>query len=231
MRKKYIITVLFLLVSTSFLFALQKDRKKNINWTQVIDDNDPIDNSDAKIILVAKSTCKIGELVLLDASQSRANSFTWHILPDTPNFRVIDNGQKALFCSGESGEYLFVLSVSKRDTIDCVIHKIVVEGNPIPADAFTATVKSWLPKTKNAIILEKLARSFERVASAGHTDIAVFVKTTALSNRGTLGVNLEEYKPFLISFSGYLKENYSNKPIHEHIELWFKMASTLRSLK
>ena len=81
------------------------------------------------------------------------------------------------------------------------------------------------------MILEKLAKSFERVASAGHTDVATLVKTTALSNRGILGPDLEEWKPFLVSFSKYLKSNYAEATVEQHIELWFKLAAALRSIK
>lgn len=229
--KRYALCVILVLLPLITL-GLSNIPARNV-WTQDIDDQSRIDNTDARIILTAPTTCKVGELVVLDASKSNAVSFEWRVIPVTSNFEVIEEGERAFFCAGEPGTYLFIISAAKRDTVDCVVHSIKVTGValPTPVNNFTLKVKSWLPQNPNPKILEKLAISFERVASAGHTNVETLVKTTALSNRGSLGVNLEEYKPFLINFSSYLKENYSNKSIDKHTELWFQMASSLRSLK
>ncbi len=219
MKKKYIIIIIALLP----LLLLYLPTKK------VIFSQSP---NNAKIILTALEECEVGELVELDASQSNANSFSWRVVPGTKNFRVIEEGKRALFCSGQPGKYLFILAAAKQDTIDCIIHTILVKPAappPTPPDPFISKVKSWLPVNSDSVIIEKLARSFERVASAGHTDVSILVKTTALSNRGILGPDLESYKPFLIAFSNYLKANYQDKSIEDHLELWFRMAAALRS--
>lgn len=196
---------------------------------QYDNNEDTFDTTDAKIILQAPTTGSIGELIELDASKSNATSFIWRVIPETPNFKVIEKGKKLLFCSGEKGTYLFILAAAKRDSVDCIVHQITIEGAPV-IDTLTKRVRTWLPKNSDSKILEKLARSFERVASAGHTDVAVLVKTTALSNRGILGSNLEEYKPFLKALSAHLKNNYAEATIEQHLELWFKLAAALRSI-
>lgn len=223
--KKIILVVILCLLPITLL------ANRPTHFGQVPDNNgDTFDTTDAKIILNAPSTGMIGELIELDASKSNATSFTWRVIPSTPNFKVIEKGKKLLFCSGETGTYLFILAAAKRDSVDCVVHQIIIKGRPV-IDTLAKRVRSWLPKNANPIILEKLARSFERVASAGHTDIAIFVKTTALSNRGILGQDLEEWTPFLKSLSAYLKSNLVEASIENHIELWFKLAAALRSLK
>ncbi len=184
----------------------------------------------AKISLTAPTTCKIGELIELDASSSIASSFTWRVIPETPNFRIIERGKKALFCSESSGKYLFVLAAVNQNTVDCKIHVIVV-GLKVKikvTNSFNQKIRSWLPDDSDPKIVEKLAKSFERVAAAGHNDITILVKVTALSNRGILGSDLVKYKPFLVAFSDYLKDNYANENIEKHIELWFMIASALR---
>ena len=192
--------------------------------------DETFDTTDAKIILNAPSTGSIGELIELDASKSSATSFTWRVIPETPNFKIIEKGKKLLFCSGETGTFLFIIAAAKRDSVDCIVHTIIIKGAPV-INTLVKRVRSWLPKNSDSKILEKLAKSFERVASAGHTDVAVLVKTTALSNRGILGSDLEEWTPFLQSLSAYLKENYIEATVEDHLELWFKLAAALRSLK
>ena len=182
--------------------------------------------SEAEITLTAPDTCGIGELVELDASASVASSFTWQVIPETSDFRIIERGSRALFCSGSPGKYLFVLAAAKGNTVDCEIKEIIVGSTVL--DTFSSKVQTWLPADTDPKILEKLAKSFERVAAAGHDDIGTLIKTTALSNRAILGDDLDGYKPFLTAFSDYLKDNYSDEPIEKHIELWFKIASALR---
>ena len=221
--KKIIVLVILLLLPTLLLFG-SPQRYGQIN------EEDTFDATDAKIILNAPSEGSIGELIELDASKSSATSFTWRVIPSTNNFRVIEKGKKLLFCSGETGEFLFILAAAKRDSVDCVVHRIMIKSSPT-IDIFAEAIKSWLPPSADPIILEKLAKSFERVASAGHTDVSVLVKTTALSNRGILGSDLETWKPFLMAFSNYLKTNYTDASIEQHLELWFKLAAALRSIK
>lgn len=228
MRKKLIVTAIICCLPLLFLVS---STKHNYSYFQDIDET--IDNTDARIVLTAPNECEIGQLVELSAAESTAASFTWRVIPETPNFRVIEGGKRALFCSGTPGKYQFVVAVAKRDTVDCIVHEVMVlkpSLPPTPIDTFTITIQSWLPENPDPNIVEKLAKSFERVAAAGHTDVSVLIKTTALSNRGILGVDLEKYKTFLIAFSNYLKENYVDEPIEKHVELWFKVAAALRAL-
>ena len=224
MKKVIVLVTLFLLPFT-LLFG------GSTEFSQMpIYSDDTMDNTDAKIVLSAPITGLVGELIELDASKSSATSFTWRVIPGTSNFRIIENGRKALFCSGKPGTYLFILAAAKRDSVDCVVHRIVIKGAPV-INSLAARVKAWLPNDADPVILEKLAKSFERVASAGHTDVPLLVKTTALSNRGILGSDLNEYTPFLKSLSSYLKTNMAEASVEAHIELWFELASVLRSLK
>ena len=225
MKKKIIVvSVILLLLPCLLVFSNERP-----HFGQVPIYDETIDSTDAKIILNAPDSGVIGELIELDASKSSATSFTWRVIPNTDNFKIIEDGRKAIFCSGRPGTYTFILSAAKRDTVDCIVHIIIIKGAPV-INTLTKHVRSWLPENADPVILEKLARSFERVASAGHTDVAVLVKTTALSNRGILGPELEEWTPFLKSLSVYLKSNYAEATVDQHIELWFKLAAALRSI-
>ncbi len=183
--------------------------------------------SNAKISLIAPTEVKIGELVILDASASEAVSFVWRVIPETRDFEIIEDGKRAFFTSRRPGTYLFVVAAAKADAVDCVIHEIQVIGNPTIEDEFTRMIKSWLPEKPDPRVLQSLARSF--IASTNTEDIASLIKQTSIANQAVLGNKLTVYKPFLVKFSEYLKQNYSDKPLAEHIKLWLKLAETLKS--
>ncbi len=167
-----------------------------------------------RVVLDAPETAQPGQLVVLDATKSNV-PVTWYSETD---YEVI--GKTAFFCPNELGEYTFILIADDR----VIVHKIKVQLKVV------SLIKDWLPKNPDSKIIEKLARSFERVALAGHTDLLTLVKTTAISNRAILGSDLEKWQPFLESLSEYLKENLQDKDIDAHTEFWFKIAAELRKI-
>jgi hypothetical protein len=199
-------------------------------------EQESVDDGKAQVSLVVKApeTCEIGEMVTIDATGSNADAFEWLVIPATPDFRVITNGQEALFSARAPGSYTFIIAAT-RDGVLQPLTTIAITVLPLKivpvVDDFTIKVKGWLPPNADPEILEKLARSFERVASANHTDVASLVKTTALSNRAILGTALPEYKDFLVAFSLHLKDNMTDATINDHVELWFSLASALRAIK
>lgn len=248
--KKYtpIPTILFaaaiiIALAALFFFVNRNEAKKNrisVPGVEITFDQEPTVNDgqvDMQLIVKAPETCVVGEMVTIDATASNCDTFEWKVIPETNNFRVITNGQEALFCASAPGKFIFVIGGTRDGIlmplkdITVIVEASIASPLIIPDDAFTIKVKSWLPTNIDPVILEKLAKSFERVASANHKDVASLVKTTALSNRGILGPQLEMYKPFLVAFSVHLKTNYTEATIDKHVELWFNLAATLRSMK
>lgn len=235
-------TIVFIMFLVAlFFFVNRNEEPKNrikVNDTIITFDQE-IDDGETKMQLIVKApeTCVIGEMVTIDATASNCDTFQWLVIPETVDYRTITNGQETLFTSRTPGTYVFIIA-GTRDGILLPLKNItiIVERSvaPVPAivdNAFTIKIKSWLPTDADPVILEKLAQSFERVASAGHKEVADLIKITALSNRGILGSQLEEYKPFLIAFSNHLKINYVEATVDKHIELWFNLAMILRRIK
>ncbi len=210
--------------------------KSRVTFNQEIDQEIDDGETSMQLIVKAPETCAIGEMVTIDATASNCDKFEWKVIPETNNFRVITNGQEALFCAGASGTYIFIIAATREGilmplkAVTVIVETKILPQPVIVDNAFTIKVKSWLPSNPDLEILEKLAKSFERVASAGHKEVADLVKITALSNRGILGSQLETYKPFLIAFSEHLKVNYADATVDNHIELWFNLAATLRAI-
>ena len=229
-----------IIIVTIFFFVNRNEEQKNhikVNDFEITFDEEIDGETEQQLIVKAPETCVIGEMVTIDATASNCDSFEWKIIPETTDYRIIANKQEVLFTSRTAGKYIFIVA-GTRDGIlmPLKVITIIVEARtplvPIIVDnAFTIKVKNWLPANADPIILEKLAKSFERVASAGHEEVTDLVKITALSNRGILGSQLEEYKPFLIAFSNHLKTNYVEATVDKHTELWFNLAAVLREIK
>jgi len=227
----YPITIFVLAIIIFVFFSLLSFEEKEVPGKVIVPEEVTItfeeEEEEEKVILslVAPNVCKIGELVTLDASASSAASFEWKIKPESLNFVVIENGKRAFFSSSENGDYIFFVAAAKENAVSCIIHSLRVEGQPI-SDKFTTLIRSWLPKNSNPLLLEALSRSFEESAKA--KDIETLIKMTAVANRAVLGVNLDQYKSFLISFSEYLQKNYQGKSLEEHVALWLKIAAALK---
>lgn len=187
-----------------------------------------------KCLIEAPIEAQPGQLITLEAKIPAA-SYTWKVIPDNKNYKIIEDGKKLIFSSQYPGTYIFVLAAAKSDTVDIVTHTINIKSksnpNPDPKpDNFIELVKTWLPENYDHNEPMLLSRSFELVALVGHEDIDKLLKITAASNRSALGDNLEKWKPFLTEVSKYCQENLDDKSIDEHIDFWFKLAKALRNL-
>lgn len=86
----------------------------------------------AKALLTAPSTATVGDLVILDASQSDAVSFYWMVFPQK-TILPVEGGKKCIFSSGQPGEYTFILTAVKGDVADQIIHRMTLTTlTPVP---------------------------------------------------------------------------------------------------
>jgi hypothetical protein len=200
----------------------------------------PADPNAAAVIIKAPTSVPAGTLVVLDVSGSNATNFAWKVVPETPNFMVIDGGKRAVF-SGTGGEYLFIVCGGKGDTVDIKTHSIVVDGPivppgpPSPAD-IAAKVAKWCEPvdspTKRDDAL-KLAQSFSSVAAVISPVMtpADIVDATRKSNQDALGSNVERWEPFLRSLQAELKSQAEAGLLPDteaHAVAWRSVADGLK---
>ncbi len=199
----------------------------------------------AEIMAQAQNVAKVGELVRFDLSQSMAQSIKWIVMPATVDFEVYDKGRCAVFSAREPGDYMFIIAGAYRDTIDVVIHTLVVEGLPLPDIPLVkpnvqANIQAWVsywcavnkrPKDET----ERLAVSFETIAvqiNAGTLQKAAdIVKATAEANRTAVGDSLPEWLPVLQELQTMLKKLVGQGKLStpdQHKTLWLDIAKGLR---
>ena len=180
------------------------------------------------IIVDAPSTYEIGQLVTLDASQSKADELIWKIFPATENFKV--QGTIALFASGQPVDYTIIVVARRGKHLTCKVLKLKHGNNKVinTLTPFEQEVKTWLPSDKAGA--KELAQSFKIVA--GTIDSGVFdtvdgvIMATARANTAALGDRLGTWKPFLQRFQEYLEAN-PPATIADHSTMWKNMAVAL----
>lgn len=199
---------------------------------------EPADPNAAKVVIKAPASVKAGDLVVLDVSGSNAMSFAWKVVPETANFLVIDGGKRAVFSNGTGGDFLFIVSAAKGDTVDVKTHTVKVDGpdgTPAPTD-IASKVAAWCEPVESPTKRDealKLAQSFSSVAAVitpamTPEDIG---EATKKSNRDALGENVTKWEPFLISLMGELQSQAEagNLPDTEaHAKAWRSIAEGLK---
>jgi len=196
---------------------------------------DPIP-AEAKVVLDAPSSCRIGELVRLDASESVADSFKWLLIPDSDDFLVYDDGRRAVFSARAPGEFRFVLAVAKGGSIDVITHLIRVIGPPDEpeSDDFVELIPFWnwtldLPEDELAAIADNFA------SLAARDDLVTpeqWIKETVESNRAILGDRIEAWAPLLDQIGKMLVEKAQSGALvtpEDHKREWERIAEGLKS--
>jgi hypothetical protein len=192
---------------------------------------------EAKIVLIAPSTVRIGELVRFDVSDSSADSFKWILVPLSEDFLAYDSGARAVFSARTAGDYQFVVACAKDGSVDVVSHTVRVVAPP--ASPTTDSLAEWIPFwIWNAGLpreeCEKLADSFEAVA-ARHSELTTpdeWIKATAESNRATLGASLPAWEPILDKIGENLRKRAETGTLmspEDHEKVWLEIAQGLRS--
>lgn len=223
--------------------AVSSAQQQAISRTIAQDPVDPdvdvdVDVEDISLVVEAPTKVKIGDLVVLSVEKSNAVSFEWIVLPSTDNFLVIDEGRRAVFSCGESGEFIFIVACAKGDDVRVKYHKLVVTGPPKPEDGIKSVIVALCDRVESQSKRDdvlKLAQSFSSVAAAmaqgGNWTPVDIAKATKISNQDALGERLTDWNPFAEGLAKTLQQMNSEGKLvttEDHIAVWRKIADALR---
>lgn len=207
-------------------------------------------DDDAMLVIETTLEVKIGQLVIIDVSQSTGNNYKWSVMPGTPNFRVFDDGRVAVFSSGTPGDYTFFVSCCAGDELD---HKIIVirvldkyptppapgpqppAPEPLdPSAPFAEKLAYWLTDMEaNKNDCERLAQSFESVAAqirAGVIPLDKISAATRESSRTALGHRAEVWGPFMASLKAVMITSSKAgqlETVEQYDHLWLEISKAL----
>jgi hypothetical protein len=183
---------------------------------------------------------KAGELVVITVETSNGTNFAWQIVPPTKDFLVIDEGRRAVFSHGASGQFMVIVAAAKADSVDVKTHTITVIGPTVapgvPGD-LTAKVASWCEKIESPTKRDdavKLAQSFLSVSAVISTGMspADIVEATKKANADALGSNINQWLPFLEGLQVELKAQAAAGSLADseaHAKAWRAIGEALKT--
>ncbi len=193
-------------------------------------------SQEAKLVLVAPTSARIGELVRLDVSESIAVEFRWLLVPDSVDFLVFDSGSRAVFSGREAGEYQIIIGCAVDGTLDVVSHTIRVIGPPkVPTEGvFAELIPYWVSNSLPSKECQALAASFESIAAqAGDlTTPTDWAEATAQANRTVLGDQIDVWSDILEKISSELLRKAQAGELttpEEHRKVWLEIAEGFRA--
>lgn len=192
----------------------------------------------ASIELKAPETCVVGELVILDASESTCESLKWQVLrvdsalSESIDFRAFD--KIACFSARESSIWLIIVSGVIEGKPELLTRKLTVIGNDNITNDLDSKIKVWLKLVKSNTVKEeslKLAQSFRTISNASIPP-EKFLEATALANKQILGDSLQLWIPFFDELGRYLDSLDNLVSTVDYQKLWVEIANGLeRAIK
>ena len=199
----------------------------------------------AEVNIKAPDKVKVGDMIVIDLSESLGGGFDYAVEPMPPGLRTFDSGKIIVCGTGdENVTYTFMISCALDGDSDIAVHKVKVTGAaapgppPDPGQNIPEKVKDWAddvdsPSKRDDCV--KLAQSFSSVAIIIEQDQfstpAELVQATATSNRDALGENLSHWTPLLDSLMQELKamaQLGKLQDVKDHARIWKDVAKGLR---
>lgn len=171
-----------------------------------------------QVVIDAPDRIKVGDMIVIDLSQSQGGGFDVIVQPSLPSARTFDDGKVIVSGTGyKTQNYLVIVSCALEGQSDVKTHTIKVIGpQPVvpvnPGENIPQKVLSWCEGVESPTPRDdalKLAQSFASMASVIENGTfgtaGEIVAATKTSNRDALGTNLEYWMPLLDGLMNELK--------------------------
>lgn len=208
-------------------------------------DDDTLDVNKAEVNIKAPNRVKVGDLIIIDLSNSLGGGFDYAVEPMPPGLRTFDNGKIIVCGTGDKNVvYTFMVSCALGDDSDIAVHKVRVYGAeeagpvPDPGQNVVQKVKDWASEVTSPSKRDdalKLSQSFTSIAAIieqdTFDDVAELIRATSTSNRDALDENLEHWEPLLNELMKELKAMSSAgqlPDVQSHARVWREVAQGLQ---
>lgn len=205
----------------------------------------PTKPNGAEIVVIAPSEGEVGQLIRINVSGSKGQTFKWLCIPQDADFEVYDNGKKVCFSSSKVGVYTFIVASANDNELDSKIIIITI-GQPViepplpPNSSLVVNVTSWVStlvkSTDKKIEAAKLAASFRAIAvqidSGDLNDVEKIVTATSAANKAVLKDSINDWVTFLAQLQKELKvqaQAGTLVTVEQHASIWKEIAKGLEA--
>ena len=204
--------------------------------SMVVYGQDDQEDQKAEVVIKAPTRVKVGDLIVIDLSESLGAGFDYEVEPMPPGLRTFDNGRIIVCGTGsENVVFNFMVSCALDGDSDIAIHKVTVTVDTSEDKVdIVSKVAEWAalvdsPNTREDAL--KLSQSFSSVAvvieQGTFKNTKDLVRATAMSNRDALNGNLEHWVPFLDALMLQLR-SMSISDVKSHAVVWRDVAAGLQ---
>jgi hypothetical protein len=205
--------------------------------------NDEDDPEAPCVVLVAPKVVKVGDMIVVDVSDSVGGGFDWEIVPDLPDARIFNDGRTMCAATGPiATEYLIIVGCASNGKSDVKTHVVKVIGNgPIVPDQPGVNVPNkvldWCEGIESPTQRDdalKLSQAFASLATVieggAFENPAELVVATKAATKEALGDNLQHWIPLLDGLMRELKAMAQAgmlQDIEAHAPVWKAVAEGL----
>jgi hypothetical protein len=244
-RLVHSIAVLMVMVSLAFVACSNNGTAASTMRAVIGDTDDGTPRTDkAEVVIKAPDKVKIGDMIVIDLSESIGAGFDYKVIPEPPGLRVFNDGKTIVCGTGDKNvTYLFIVSCALAGDSNIKTHEIKVygadTGPPLhPGENIVGKVQEWCEDVQSPTKRDdalKLAQSFASVAIIIEQDsfssASELVQATATSNREALNGNIAHWTPVLNELMQELKamaETGQLSDVKSHAQVWREVAQGLR---
>lgn len=203
------------------------------------------------------ATAAPGDLVILSAVSEGAKHYAWTLANSDKTFLPTDGGTKAVFASGKSGRYIFVLSASDAVGLAQTKHVLTIgepEPEPLPPGptppptplpdgkfklaAFAFNEAGKVTSSNRPAAAKNLANSFRGIASAiaagALNKPEEILAKTLTGNQTALGGDRAAWSAFGVSLSAELEKLHTSGTLRlpaDYQTAWDEVATGLEAVK
>lgn len=202
------------------------------------DDDGPL------VVINAPDKVEVGDMIVIDVSESKGKGFDLKIIPEPPKVRVFNDGSIICCGTGDKNQtYLVIVSCADGERSDVKTKEIkVVGGEPdvpdTPGNDLVDKVVGWCEAVDSPTLRDdalKLSQSFRSLAgvieSGAFESVGELVKATLASNQDALGDSLDNWDPFSDELSKELGEMSKAgllPSVEAHGPIWRAVAEGLQ---
>jgi len=184
--------------------------------------------------IIAIEEAEVGQLVRLSV-EADADDYMWIVVPESEDFEIYAEGQKAVFSARKPGSYLFIAAYCKNNKVSLLRHILVVKGPPKPIvpPGPDASILELIPywcsqynvsEETATTLSNNFSSAASRAAAGEFKEVQELLNATAALNKNTDARSLlDQITKYIVAKA----QAGELETMEQHIILWNRISAAL----